>query len=36
LRDLASGEIDQRTGLAVSAERLEWTAHPNNPLRTGV
>jgi dihydropyrimidine dehydrogenase (NAD+) subunit PreA len=36
LRDLAPGEIDRRTGLAVSAERLDWTEHPNNPLRTGV
>ena len=36
LRDLAPGEIDRRTGLAVSAQRLEWTAHPNNPLRTDV
>jgi len=34
LRDLAPGEIDRRTGLAVSAERLDWTGHPNNPLRT--
>ena len=36
LRDLAPGEIDRRTGRVVSAERLEWTAHPNNPLRTAV
>jgi dihydropyrimidine dehydrogenase (NAD+) subunit PreA len=34
LRDLAPGEIDRRTGRVVSAERLEWAAHPNNPLRT--
>ena len=33
LRDLAPGEVDRRTGLTVSAQRLEWTAHPNNPLR---
>jgi dihydropyrimidine dehydrogenase (NAD+) subunit PreA len=33
LRDLAPGEIDRRTGQVVSAERLEWTAHPNNPMR---
>ncbi|HEV7136097.1 MAG TPA: NAD-dependent dihydropyrimidine dehydrogenase subunit PreA [Steroidobacteraceae bacterium] len=33
LRELAPGEIDRRTGLAASGERLEWTAHPNNPLR---
>ncbi|MGH8169689.1 MAG: NAD-dependent dihydropyrimidine dehydrogenase subunit PreA [Steroidobacteraceae bacterium] len=35
LRELAPGEIDRRTGRAVSAERLDWTAHPNNPLRRG-
>ncbi|HWF98267.1 MAG TPA: NAD-dependent dihydropyrimidine dehydrogenase subunit PreA [Steroidobacteraceae bacterium] len=35
LRDLAPGEVDRRTGRAVSAERLHWTAHPNNPLRKG-
>jgi dihydropyrimidine dehydrogenase (NAD+) subunit PreA len=34
LRDLAPGEIDRRTGRIVSAERQDWTAHPNNPLRT--
>jgi len=34
LRDLAPGEIDRRTGRAVSAARLDWTMHPNNPLRT--
>jgi len=36
LRDLAPGEVDRRTGRTVSAERLEWTAHPNNPVRTTV
>jgi dihydropyrimidine dehydrogenase (NAD+) subunit PreA len=36
LRELAPGEIDRRTGRAVSAARLDWTMHPNNPLRTGV
>jgi dihydropyrimidine dehydrogenase (NAD+) subunit PreA len=35
LRELAPGEIDRRTGRAVSAARLDWTMHPNNPLRTG-
>ena len=34
LRDLAPGEVDRRTGRVVSATRLDWTAHPNNPLRT--
>lgn len=33
LRDLAPGEIDLRTGKPVSAETLNWTAHPNNPMR---
>jgi dihydropyrimidine dehydrogenase (NAD+) subunit PreA len=36
LRDLAPGEVDRRTGRVVSAARLDWTAHPNNPLRTTV
>ncbi len=31
MRDLMPGEIDQRTGEAVKAEPLNWTAHPNNP-----
>jgi dihydropyrimidine dehydrogenase (NAD+) subunit PreA len=35
LRDLAPGEVDRRTGRAVSAARLDWTMHPNNPLRVG-
>ena len=33
MRDLAPGEIDRRTGRVVSAEHLDWTAHPNNPMR---
>jgi dihydropyrimidine dehydrogenase (NAD+) subunit PreA len=33
LRTLAPGEMDLRTGLPVSGEKLDWTAHPNNPLR---
>jgi dihydropyrimidine dehydrogenase (NAD+) subunit PreA len=33
LRDLAPGEIDQRTGRAVNATPANWTAHPNNPMR---
>jgi dihydropyrimidine dehydrogenase (NAD+) subunit PreA len=33
LRNLAPGEIDLRTGQAVSAEHLDWTMHPNNPAR---
>ena len=35
LRSLAPGEIDQRTGLAVSAQAANWTHHPNNPMRAG-
>jgi dihydropyrimidine dehydrogenase (NAD+) subunit PreA len=33
LRTLAPGEVDARTGLPVSGEKLDWTAHPNNPMR---
>ena len=33
MRQLLPGEVDGRTGLAVSAQRLPWTAHPNNPMR---
>ena len=33
LRTLAPGEVDTRTGLAVSASPANWTAHPNNPMR---
>ena len=33
LRHLAPGEVDQRTGQPVSATPVNWTAHPNNPMR---
>ena len=33
LRQLAPGETDVRTGKPVAAEALNWTAHPNNPMR---
>jgi dihydropyrimidine dehydrogenase (NAD+) subunit PreA len=33
LRTLMPGEVDARTGAAVSGEPRDWTAHPNNPLR---
>ncbi len=33
LRTLAPGEVDARTGLPVSGEKRDWTAHPNNPMR---
>ena len=33
MRQVLPGEIDARTGLAVSAQALPWTAHPNNPMR---
>ncbi|MDP3085215.1 MAG: NAD-dependent dihydropyrimidine dehydrogenase subunit PreA [Rubrivivax sp.] len=33
LRQLAPGELDARTGLAVLAQAADWTRHPNNPLR---
>ncbi len=35
MRTLAPGEIDARTGQPVQAGPLPWTAHPNNPMRTG-
>jgi dihydropyrimidine dehydrogenase (NAD+) subunit PreA len=35
LRTLAPGELDRRTGRPVAATPLNWTQHPNNPLRTG-
>jgi dihydropyrimidine dehydrogenase (NAD+) subunit PreA len=35
LRELAPGEMDARTGRAVSAQALPWTQHPNNPMRAG-
>ena len=33
LRTLAPGEVDQRTGMTVTATAANWTAHPNNPMR---
>ena len=33
LRDLAPGEVDQRTGRTVVATHADWTTHPNNPMR---
>ena len=33
LRDLAPGEIDQRTSKTVLATHADWTTHPNNPMR---
>jgi dihydropyrimidine dehydrogenase (NAD+) subunit PreA len=33
LRTLAPGEVDARTGQPVQAQPLNWTAHPNNPMR---
>ena len=33
LRELAPGEIDERTGQPVPAGKLDWTRHPNNPMR---
>jgi dihydropyrimidine dehydrogenase (NAD+) subunit PreA len=33
LRTLAPGEVDQRTGQPVSATPMNWTQHPNNPMR---
>jgi dihydropyrimidine dehydrogenase (NAD+) subunit PreA len=35
MRALNPGEVDRRTGTAVSGERLPWTRHPNNPMRQG-
>ncbi len=34
LRTLAPGEVDRRSGQAVSAAPADWTTHPNNPMRT--
>jgi dihydropyrimidine dehydrogenase (NAD+) subunit PreA len=34
LRTLEPGETDARTGLVVSAQPANWTAHPNNPMRS--
>jgi len=36
LRTLAPGETDARTGKPVSAEKADWTTHPNNPMRRTV
>ena len=36
LRTLKPGEIDTRTGLAVSATAANWTTHPNNPMRAAM
>lgn len=33
MRDLAPGEIDQRTGAPVPAGHRDWRTHPNNPMR---
>ena len=33
LRNLETGEIDQRTGQAACATHADWTTHPNNPMR---
>ena len=33
LRTLGAGELDARTGQPVPAARLDWTRHPNNPMR---
>jgi dihydropyrimidine dehydrogenase (NAD+) subunit PreA len=33
LRTLAPGEMDTRTGQSVPAQPLDWTQHPNNPMR---
>ena len=32
MRTLQPGEIDLRTGRAVSGEYANWTTHPNNPM----
>jgi dihydropyrimidine dehydrogenase (NAD+) subunit PreA len=34
LRDLAPGELDERTGKPVLATHGDWTSHPNNPMRS--
>jgi len=33
MRDLAPGEIDERTGAPVPAGHRDWRTHPNNPMR---
>jgi dihydropyrimidine dehydrogenase (NAD+) subunit PreA len=35
MRALKPGEIDKRTGLAVSHDFASWTTHPHNPRRDG-
>jgi hypothetical protein len=32
MQQLTAGS-DPRTGVAISEEKLNWTAHPNNPMR---
>jgi dihydropyrimidine dehydrogenase (NAD+) subunit PreA len=32
MRQLTSG-IDPRTGRAITKEKVDWTTHPNNPMR---
>ena len=32
MRTLQPGEVDLRTGRAVSGEYANWTTHPNNPM----
>ncbi len=34
MRSLLPGEVDTRTGKAVSGQYANWTTHPNNPLAT--
>ena len=33
MRALAPGEVDARTGVAVTGKYANWTTHPNNPMR---
>lgn len=33
MRALQPGEVDARTGQAVSGDYANWTTHPNNPMR---
>ncbi|MFY3384346.1 NAD-dependent dihydropyrimidine dehydrogenase subunit PreA [Paracidovorax sp. MALMAid1276] len=33
MRALEPGEVDARTGVAVTGEYANWTTHPNNPQR---
>jgi dihydropyrimidine dehydrogenase (NAD+) subunit PreA len=34
MRQMTSG-VDPRTGRAITAEKADWTTHPNNPARRG-